>query len=99
MYLDIHFGSDISSNGEDSNPRLQYAKRHWLMFKTIAIVIDQLTDVFLIVTLFVMQQYWFAIVYMMADILPAAVLMLHQHSKEKSWKVIVSGMNTQSLFF
>ena len=44
MFLDIHFGSDISSNGEDSNPRLQYAKRHWLMFKTIAIVIDQLTS-------------------------------------------------------
>jgi hypothetical protein len=46
-----------------------------LLFKTLTIVTDQVIDTIMVVTLLIMQEYWFAVVYLTVDLLPAAVIM------------------------
>ena len=78
------------------NKKLEYARKHWLCFTTLTVVIDQLTDIAVFVTLFVLKQYWFAGLYLSVDLLPAMVFMLHKYKTEKSWKVLVSILVTNS---
>ncbi len=65
-------------------------KRIYLLFSTLAIITDQIIDVALIVNLFILQEFWFAIIYLIVDFFPAVVIMWHKFQEEKNWKVIGS---------
>jgi len=41
--------------------KIGYLKKIWLHFKLFTIVADQVVDTILVVSLFTMQEYWFAI--------------------------------------
>jgi len=69
--------------------RWEYFTKYRMIFKTVSVLIDEITDVSLIVTLFYLHQYWFATFYMAADILPAVIIMWHKYQSEQSWKVLV----------
>jgi hypothetical protein len=60
-----------------------------LLFKTITIVADQIIDIILVATVFLIQEYWFAVVYLAVDLFPAAVIMWQKFQTEKSWRVLV----------
>jgi hypothetical protein len=61
-----------------------------LLFKTLTIVSDQIIDIILVATLFIVKEYWFAVVYLAVDLFPAAVIMWQKFQTEKSWRVLVS---------
>ena len=63
--------------------------KYWLIIKTVAVLIDQVTDLILIGTLFLLGQYWLAGFYLTADILPAIIIMWQKFLTERSWKVLV----------
>jgi hypothetical protein len=67
-----------------------YLKTILLLFKSVTIVADQIIDIILVATLFIIQEYWFAAVYLAVDIFPAAVIMWQKFQTEKSWRVLVS---------
>jgi hypothetical protein len=60
-----------------------------LLFKTLTIVSDQIIDIILVATLFIVKEYWFAVVYLAVDLFPAAVIMWQKFQTEKSWRVLV----------
>jgi hypothetical protein len=60
-----------------------------LLFKTLTIVSDQIIDIILVATLFIVEEYWFAVVYLAVDLFPAAVIMWQKFQTEKSWRVLV----------
>jgi hypothetical protein len=66
-----------------------YLKTILLLFKSLAIVADQIIDIILVATLFIIQEYWFAAVYLAVDVFPAAVIMWQKFQTEKSWRVLV----------
>jgi hypothetical protein len=66
-----------------------YFKTILLLFKSLTIVADQIIDIILVATLFIIQEYWFAAVYLAVDIFPAAVIMWQKFQIEKSWRVLV----------
>jgi len=70
--------------------KVAYVKRIYLLFSTLAIITDQIIDVALIVYLFILQEFWFAIIYLIVDFFPAVVIMWHKFQEERKWKVIVS---------
>jgi hypothetical protein len=67
-----------------------YLKTILLLFKSLTIVADQIIDIILVATLFIIQEYWFAVVYLAVDVFPAAVIMWQKFQTEKSWRVLVS---------
>ncbi len=69
---------------------MAYLKKMMLLFKTMTIVTDQVIDTILVVTLVLKKEYWFAIVYLTVDLLPAAIIMWQKFQTEKSWRVLVS---------
>jgi hypothetical protein len=40
--------------------------------------------------LFILREFWFAIIYLIVDFFPAVITMWHKFQEEKNWKVIVS---------
>jgi hypothetical protein len=70
--------------------KVAYVKRIYLLFSTLAIITDQIIDVALIVYLFILREFWFAIIYLIVDFFPAVVIMWHKFQQERNWKVIVS---------
>jgi hypothetical protein len=66
-----------------------YLKTIMLLFKTLTIVSDQIIDIILVATLFIVKEYWFAVVYLAVDLFPAAVIMWQKFQTEKSWRVLV----------
>jgi hypothetical protein len=68
---------------------MAYVKNLRLVASTIAVVADQITDVFLVVTLLLLKEFWFALIYLAVDVLPAAITMWHQFQVERSWRVLV----------
>ena len=69
---------------------MAYLKRIMLLYKTIMIVADQIIDTILIVTLILLKEYWFAVVYLAVDIFPAAIIMWQKFQTERSWRVLVN---------
>ena len=76
--------------------KVAYVQRIYLLFSTLAIITDQMIDVALIVYLFFLREFWFAIIYLIVDFFPAVVIMWHKFQEERDWKVIVSN-NTYEL--
>ncbi len=70
--------------------KLAYLKKIMLLFKTMTIIADQIIDIILVGTLFLKQEYWFAVGYLTVDVFPAAVIMWQKFQTERSWKVLVS---------
>ena len=62
----------------------------FLLLKAIFIVADHVTDIILIVTLFGLNQIWFAAIYLAVDVFPAAVIMWSKYRTEKSRRVLVT---------
>jgi hypothetical protein len=82
----------ILENVQESSPKLTkmaYLKKIMLHFKLLTIVADQVVDTILVVSLFLMQEHWFALVYLAVDIFPAVVVMWHMFQRKRSWKVLV----------
>ena len=80
---------DIESSGESNASRWHYLAKYWLMIKTFIVLVDQLMDIALIASLFILRQFWLAGFYLAADILPALIIMWHKFQAERSWKVLV----------
>jgi hypothetical protein len=64
---------------------MAYLKKIMLLFKTLTIVTDQVIDIIMVVTLLFMQEYWFAVVYLMVDLLPAAIIMWQKFQADRNW--------------
>jgi hypothetical protein len=64
---------------------MAYLKKIMLLFKTLTIVTDQVIDTILVVTLLLMQEYWFAVVYLTVDLLPAAIIMWQKFQIDRNW--------------
>jgi hypothetical protein len=76
-----------------------YLKTIMLLFKTLTIVTDQVIDTIMVVTLLIMQEYWFAVVYLMVDLLPAAIIMWQKFQNDRNWSFWVCLFFCQYLFF
>ena len=66
-------------------------RRHLSVFGLLFLLLDQAYDLVLVVELIILGQFWFAILLVVLDFLPAMVFIIHSWKTEKSWKVIVSG--------
>jgi hypothetical protein len=64
---------------------MAYLKKIMLLFKTLTIVTDQIIDIIMVVTLLIMQEYWFAVVYLTVDLLPAAIIMWQKFQADRDW--------------
>ena len=71
------------------NVKCVYIKKVILFLKMLFVVVDHVTDILLIVTLFQINQVWFAAIYLTVDVFPAAIIMWSKYQKEQSWKVLV----------
>ena len=81
---------DISENvQEEKQTKISSWKKFVLGLNMIFIVADHLTDILLIVTLFQLEQFWYASIYLAVDVFPAAIIMWNKYQTEKSWKVLV----------
>ena len=72
------------------NVKCVYIRKVILFLKMVFVVIDHVTDILLIVTLFQINQVWFAAIYLTVDVFPAAIIMWSKYQKEQSWKVLVN---------
>ncbi len=79
--------------------KVAYVKRIYLLFTTLAIITDQIMDVALIIYLFILREFWFAIIYLIVDFFPAVVIMWHKFQDERDWKFIVSNNNYKLNYF
>jgi hypothetical protein len=68
---------------------MAYLEKIMLLFKTLTIVTDQVIDTILVVTLLFMQEYWFAVVYLTVDLLPAAIIMWQKFQADRNWNFLV----------
>jgi hypothetical protein len=68
---------------------MAYLKKIMLLFKTLTIVTDQVIDTILVVTLLIMHEYWFAVVYLTVDLLPAAIIMWQKFQADRNWSFLV----------
>jgi hypothetical protein len=75
---------------------MAYLKKIMLLCKTLTIVTDQIIDIILVVTLLLMQEYWFAVVYLTVDLLPAAIIMWQKFQTDRSWNFLVCFHLSQS---
>jgi hypothetical protein len=64
---------------------MAYLKKIMLLFKTLTIVTDQVIDTIMVLTLLIMQEYWFAVVYLAVDLLPAAIIMWQKFQTDRNW--------------
>ncbi len=58
--------------------KLAYLKKVKLFFKTFFVVMDQVYDMILIISLFLWKKYWFASIFLVVDLLPAVFIMWHK---------------------
>jgi hypothetical protein len=68
---------------------MAYLKKIMLLFKTLTIVTDQVIDTILVISLLVLQEYWFAAVYLTVDLFPAAIIMWQTFQTDRSWSFLV----------
>jgi len=68
-------------------PRLR-KNLHQIIGATI-VVADQIADFIVFTSLLLFKEFWFALIYLAVDVLPAAIIMWHQFQEERSWKVLV----------
>jgi hypothetical protein len=60
-----------------------------MILNMIFVVVDHLTDILLIITLFDKKENWFAAIYLGVDVLPAFIIMWNKYQTERNWKVLV----------
>jgi hypothetical protein len=60
IFLLLIFIPENEPKSSLKNSKIAYLKKIWLHFKLFTIVADQVVDTILVVSLFIMQEYWFA---------------------------------------
>ena len=77
---------------------MEYFKKYLVLKTVLTTLLDQLTDLILIVTLVILGKFWFAAVYLVADIMPALIIIWQKFHEERTWRVLVNGIVLKANF-
>ena len=69
----------IEPNPKAKNAKWDHVKKVKRLSSTVFIVLDQIHDIILFISLIYLKEFWFASIFFLVDLLPAAFIIWHKY--------------------